>query len=233
MPQLPELPQLETLEPLDAAFFARDPRHVAREILGALLVSSAGGVTAGGRIVEVEAYLGTDDPGSHASTKAVTKRNAVMYGPPGTAYVYFTYGNHHMLNFVCGPEGEAGAVLVRAIEPLLGIEVMRSRRAGRPLHGLANGPGKLCAALGVDLSDNAMTLGAGRLVVYHWQRPRASGVAVSGRVGLSAGHELDLRYYLRGDPFVSRGRAGVSIRPNAMGERERETRERESNERAT
>lgn len=207
-----EPPSLKVLEPVTAEFFTQDPRVVAKGILGSLLVSSARGTEAGGRIVEAEAYLGGSDPGSHAATKEITKRNVVMYGPPGSVYVYFAYGNHHMLNFVCCPQGEAGAVLVRAIEPLIGVEVMRSRRGGRPLHELASGPGKVCAALGVDLSDNATMLGQGRIVVYHWQHPRASDVGVSGRIGLSAGHDLDLRYYVRGDRFVSRGRAGVSTK---------------------
>ena len=207
-----EPPSPKALEPFTAEFFAQDPRAVAKGILGALLVSSIQGIEAGGRIVEAEAYLGSDDPGSHAATKGITKRNAVLYGPPGSVYVYFAYGNHHMLNFVCRPQGEAGAVLVRAIEPLVGVDVMRSRRGGRPLHELANGPGKVCAALDVDLSDNATMLGEGRIVVYHWQHPRASDIEVSGRIGLSAGHDLDLRYYVRDDPFVSRGRAGVSTK---------------------
>ncbi len=137
-------------------------------------MSTAGGVETGGRIVEVEAYLGSHDAGSHAATRGITKRNAVMYGPPGSAYVYFTYGNHHMLNLVCEPEGIAGAVLVRALEPLLGIDVMSGRRRGLPLRELCNGPGKLAAALGVDLSDNGSILGEGRLSVYVWRAATAS-----------------------------------------------------------
>ncbi len=205
-----DTPSLTRLKPFAAEFFAQDPRAVAQGILGSLLVSSARDIETGGRIVEAEAYLGSGDLGSHAATRKITKRNVVMYGPPGSVYVYFAYGNHHMLNFVCCPQGEAGAVLVRAVEPLIGVEVMRTRRGGRPLHELANGPGKVCAALGVDLSDNATMLGEGRIVVYHWQHPRVTDVEISGRIGLSAGHELDLRYYVRGDPYVSRGPAGVS-----------------------
>ena len=121
-------------------FFDRSPELVAPELLGALLVSTAGGVETGGRIVETEAYLGRDDPGSHAATRGITKRNAVMYGPPGSAYVYFTYGNHHMLNLVCEPEGVAGAVLIRAIEPLLGIEVMSGAGAGGRSGSCATAP---------------------------------------------------------------------------------------------
>ena len=193
---------------LTPSFFDRDPALVAPQLLGCVLVSTSGGALTAGRIVETEAYLGTDDAGSHAATHGITKRNAVMYGPPGTAYVYFTYGNHHMINLVCGSVGVAGAVLVRALEPLSGIDEMTSRRHGRSLRELCNGPGKLAQALGIDLSDNATLLGGGRLSVYDGERPPSGDVGVSGRVGLTAGFELDLRYYLKSSPFVSRGRTG-------------------------
>jgi len=191
-----------------AAFFERSPDVVARDLLGAVLVSTAGGVETGGRIVETEAYLGSDDAGSHAATRGITKRNAVMYGPPGSAYVYFTYGNHHMINLVCEPQGVAGAVLIRALEPLLGIEIMTDRRRGLPLKDLCSGPGKLAAALGVDLSDNGSLLGEGRLSVYYGERPTEAQIARSGRVGLSSGHERELRWYVEDSAYVSRGRTG-------------------------
>lgn len=194
--------------PLAPGFFERDPEIVAPELLGCVLASTAGGLLTAGRIVETEAYLGVADAGSHAATRGITRRNAVMYGPPATAYVYFTYGNHHMINLVCGPEGVAGAVLVRALEPLQGLDAMTARRHGRSLRELCNGPGKLAQALGVDLSDNGIALGSGRLSVYDGERPFAQDVAVSGRVGLSSGFELELRYYLKNSPFVSRGRTG-------------------------
>jgi DNA-3-methyladenine glycosylase len=212
---------------LSPDFFARDTTVVARELLGCVLVSTADGETTSGRIVETEAYLGADDPGSHAATRGITKRNAVMYGPPGRAYVYFTYGNHHMLNLVTGPEGVAGAVLIRALEPLEGIDVMMrrrsaSRRSCSPLgvRQVAHGPGKLAAALGVGLSDNGAPLdGSARLSVL---RPRGAApeVAVSGRIGLGSGHEADLRFYIAGDRYVSPARPGprVSKRPKTKGE---------------
>jgi DNA-3-methyladenine glycosylase len=128
---------------LDPSFFDRDPREVAPDLLGKLLVSRADGVSTGGRIVETEAYLGQDDAGSHAATRGVTPRNVVMYGPPGSVYVYFTYGCHHMLNLVCGPEGVAGAVLIRALEPSVGLDIMRQRRSVERDGEIANGPGKL------------------------------------------------------------------------------------------
>jgi len=176
-------------------------------VLGKVLVSRAGGVVTGGRIVETEAYLGRDDAGSHAATKGITKRNAVMYGAPGCAYVYFTYGNHHMLNLVTEEAGIAGAVLIRAIEPQLGIDEMMRRRGGRPLPELTSGPGKVAQALGLDLRDNGSVLGEGNISVFDAPPPKEP-VAASGRVGLSAGHEHALRFYLEGNEHVSRGRTG-------------------------
>jgi DNA-3-methyladenine glycosylase len=198
---------------LPESFFARDTVTVARELLGKVLVSRVGDTVCGGRIVETEAYLGAHDPGSHAATKGVTRRNAVMYGPAGRAYVYFTYGNHHMLNLVTETDGVAGAVLVRALEPLLGGEEMLRRRSGgagtrvRPVD-VANGPGKLAAALGIGLAENGSPIGRGTLAVYDAPVPPERIVA-SGRVGLSAGHESELRFYLEGNSFVSKGRTGA------------------------
>jgi len=194
---------------LSADFFDRDPREVAPDLLGAVIVSTAGGRTTAGTIVETEAYLGSDDPGSHAATRGMTARNAVMYGPPGRAYVYFTYGNHHMLNLVCEPEGTAGGVLLRALEPREGLDVMAGRRRGLPVTHLCDGPGKLAAALGVTLADNAVALGCGALQVYAGARPVPAGeIVVTGRVGLRHGHELPYRYLMRDCPFVSKGRTG-------------------------
>lgn len=196
---------------LGPAFFALDTVHVARELIGCLLVSTKGGTPTGGRIVETEAYLGHDDVGSHAATRGITRRNAVMFEAPGRAYVYFTYGNHHMLNLVTEPEGSAGAVLIRAIEPLIGIEVMTSRRHGKPERELANGPGKLAAALGVDLSDNGSTLGAGPISVHVGAFDEAP-ITTTGRVGLSVGWEAPLRFHLTDSPWVSKGRTGPPSR---------------------
>lgn len=194
--------------PITHSFFDRHPLEVARDLIGCVLTSSAGERLTAGRIAEAEAYLGSHDPGSHASTRGITARNSVMYGPPGSVYVYFTYGNHHMLNLVCEPEGTAGAVLVRALEPLLGVETMEARRGGRALHELCNGPGKLAQALGVDLSDNGSLLGAGRLQVYADERPTRGEIVVTGRVGLTDGHDLPYRVFEMDNPFVSRGRLG-------------------------
>jgi len=193
---------------LEPSFFDRAPDQVASDLIGCHLRSERDGVLTGGTIVETEAYLGSDDPGSHASTKGITNRNKVMYGPPGTVYVYFTYGAHFMLNLVCCAAGEAGAVLIRAIEPTEGLEAMRKRRGGVADARLCDGPGKLAQALAVDLSDNGTRLGSHGLWVYDGERVHADKVAVSGRIGLTAGHELDLRYYLKDSPYVSRARTG-------------------------
>jgi DNA-3-methyladenine glycosylase len=205
---------------LPRSFYERDTVAVARDLLGCTLVSTAEGMTTSGRIVETEAYLGADDPGSHAATKGVTRRNAVMYGPAGRAYVYFTYGSHHMFNVVTEIEGTAGAVLVRALEPMEGLETMAARRAtarrapvpgshsGLSAVGLANGPGKLTAALGIDLACNGAPLdGSATLFIL---RPPATDRAIgaSGRIGLSSGHEMELRFYLEGNRYVSRARPG-------------------------
>jgi DNA-3-methyladenine glycosylase len=195
--------------PLPSAFFDRDPRDVAPDLLGCVLASAGGGVLVGGIIVETEAYLGSHDPGSHAATKDITERNAAMYGPPGSVYVYFTYGIHHMLNLVCDSEGKAGAVLVRALRPTIDIDAMRIRRGGRRLRQLCDGPGKLAQALGVDLTDNTSMLGAAKLQVYAGGRREYGGIDTSGRIGLSSGGELPYRYYFGSSEFVSRGRPGA------------------------
>ncbi len=136
---------------LTPRFFERNPREVARDLLGTIVVSTKDGHRTAGRIVETEAYLGEDDAGSHAATRGITPRNAVMFGPPGHTYVYFTYGNHHMLNIVCDVDGRAGAVLIRALVPLEGFDVMSERRGGREGVELTNGPGKLAAGAGSGL----------------------------------------------------------------------------------
>jgi DNA-3-methyladenine glycosylase len=203
---------------LPPSFYGRDTITVARELLGAVLVSTAGGDVTSGRIVETEAYLGADDAGSHAATRGVTRRNAVMYGPPGRAYVYFTYGNHHMLNFVTEPDGVAGGVLIRALEPLSGLDtMMRRRAAGRrsvsPLtvRDLANGPGKLTAAVGIGLAANGTPLDGSATLSVLMPRGAVGTIASSGRIGLSSGHEMELRFFLEGNPYVSGARPGPRV----------------------
>lgn len=200
---------------LPEAFFERPAEVVAPELLGKVLVAGAREKLTAGLIVETEAYLGAEDPGSHAATKGVTARNRVMYGPPGRAYVYFTYGSHHMLNLVTCAEGTAGAVLVRAVEPLAGVATMVARRGGRTGVEVTNGPGKLAQAFGIHLGHNGSVLSRD-LGVYDAPSPRPGEAGVSGRIGLTAGHELQLRFFLLGNRYVSRGRPGRTPRKKLL-----------------
>jgi DNA-3-methyladenine glycosylase len=178
----------------------------ARRLLGCHLVSTVGGRTVAGRIVETEAYLGRPDPASHARERVGrTRRNDPMFGPPGTAYVYFVYGMHWCFNVVAAPEGEPQAVLIRALEPVFGEDVMRERRGGA--RDLTNGPGRLCAALGIDGALNGHALShAPLLLLEPCVRPEAE-VAVSGRIGIREAESWPLRFFYRGHRHVSRGKA--------------------------
>ena len=200
---------------LPRSFYGGDALEVAPLLLNKLLVRGR----RIGRIVEVEAYRGADDPASHAY-RGPTRRNATMFGPPGRLYVYFTYGMHWCANVVCGPEGVAQAVLLRALAPLSGLEEMRrARSAGRaprtdrPLgdRHLASGPARLCQALGITRDDDGADLVRGdrrlRVLDDGIAPPRRPGI--SGRVGLSSAAELPWRFFLAGDPHVSRGPAPV------------------------
>jgi DNA-3-methyladenine glycosylase len=198
------------VRPLPRAFFVRDPRRVARELLGKVLVRrEEDGTTLTGRIVEVEAYLGERDPAAHAASGR-TLRNAVLFGPPGHAYVYFIYGNHYCLNVSCEPKGLAGCVLFRALEPLTGIEQMaRGRgiefRGPKDLVKLTSGPGRLCEAFGITRSrDNEgdLTSDANNLWIGDGGY-RARGIAITPRIGIVKASDKPLRYLLRGNAFVS------------------------------
>jgi DNA-3-methyladenine glycosylase len=185
-------------------FYARDSRIVARQLLGKVLRRDDG---RSARIVEVEAYRGERDPGSHAF-RGMTARNEVMFGPAGHLYVYFTYGMHWCANAVCGEEGEGTAVLLRAGAPLEGIDRMREVRPGRREVDLANGPAKLCQAFGIDRTFDGADLVTGdrgiTIVDDGVRPPRRPGN--STRIGLSAGQDHPWRWWLPGDAHVSRGR---------------------------
>jgi DNA-3-methyladenine glycosylase len=189
--------------PLARAFYARGSVAVARGLLGRLLVcATAPGVTAG-RIVEVEAYGGEDDPASHARP-GPTPRNASMYGPPGHAYVYFTYGMHHCLNLVTGCEGRAAAVLIRALEPVAGLALMRARRGPVPDARLAGGPGCVAQALGLDRRHDGLDLAGPRLWVSDLAPVRAGlAIARGPRVGIRVGLDRAWRFWLEDHPCVS------------------------------
>ena len=152
------------------------------------------------RVTEVEAYDGQNDPGSHAY-RGRTPRNAVMFGPPGHLYVYFTYGMHHCCNVVTGPRGSSSAVLLRAGEVVEGIEVARNRRPGASDRDLARGPARLCRALGIDREQDGAELSAGP--VLHLSADPAGPVSTGPRVGLRGASDRPWRFWLTGEPTVS------------------------------
>jgi DNA-3-methyladenine glycosylase len=207
----PEMPrsQVAAFEPLPRSFFARDPRKVARQLLGKILVRDSEGTQLSGRIVEVEAYLGTDDPAAH-SAAGRTLRNAVLFGPPGHAYVYFIYGNHYCLNVSCEPEGKAGSILFRALEPLSGIEEMaRARkisiRGPQDWPKLTAGPGRLCQAFGITrIRDNGCDLTSRSSGLWlASDRHRAPSISQGPRIGITKAAEMPFRFFLRRNAFVS------------------------------
>src|SRR5246127_5662436 len=209
MPRLKTVLTSTEIHPLTRPFFARDPRRVARQLLGKILIRDAPASRLTARIVEVEASLGADDPAAH-SAAGRTARNAVLFGPPGYAYVYFIYGNHYCLNVSCEPEGQAGGVLFRALEPLSGIDQMANAR-GLALRGpedwpkLTSGPGRLCQAFGITRTrDNGcdLTSAAGSLWIGD-DGFRARGIVLTPRIGITKAAALPLRYFLARNPFVS------------------------------
>ena len=190
--------------PLARSFYHRPTIEVARDLLGKILVHGpTGGLTAG-RIVETEAYLGTGDAAAHAA-RGLTRRTQVIFGPPGHAYVYLIYGMYECLNIVAEAEGIAGCVLIRALEPMAGIEKMRKRRsAARGVEDLANGPGKLTLAMGITRRHNGADLTCGPLMVYAPDTHEPFAIAVSPRIGISQSRELPLRFSIAQNRFVSR-----------------------------
>jgi DNA-3-methyladenine glycosylase len=194
-----------TGSPLPASFYARPTIQVARGLLGQILISDIGGRRTAGRIVETEAYLGPHDPASHAFGHRRTARTEVMYGRPGTAYVYFTYGMHWCLNAVTERLGFPAAVLIRALEPLEGLPVMRRRRGRGGVRDadLCAGPARLCQALGITGRENGGLLTNGRLRIVRDRRRRAP-VAVTGRVGITDAADWPLRFVIAGSEWLSR-----------------------------
>lgn len=198
---------------LPRSFFNRDPREAARDLLGKLIVRKRGKQVLAGRIVEVEAYLGNGDAAAHAAAGR-TPRNAVLWGPPGHAYVYFIYGVHYCLNISCLPDGEAGCVLVRALEPVAGLGEMARARGLHELHSgsvhdlrkLTSGPGRLCQALGItrprDNGKDMLSLNSDLQVMQDNFLP--DEIAVTPRIGITKSAEMPLRFAIQGNRFVSR-----------------------------
>jgi DNA-3-methyladenine glycosylase len=202
-------PQLRI--PLPREFYARDPRRVARELLGKVLVNKIGKRFLAARLVEVEAYFG-NDPAAH-SFVGRTARNEVLFGPPGFAYVYFIYGNHYCLNVSCMPDGVGGGILFRAAEPLIGLEEMARARAlvlpaiavRSALRQLTSGPGRLAQAFGITReSDNGKDLTNPRSGLFIADDGHRVGrILLTPRIGVSKAADRKLRYIVAGNPFVS------------------------------
>jgi DNA-3-methyladenine glycosylase len=203
--------------PLPRTFYTRDPRVVSRELLGKVLVRREGTRILAARIVEVEAYLGKNDPAAH-SAAGRTKRNAVLFGPPGHSYVYFIYGNYDCFNVSCLPDGQAGGVLFRALEPLLGVKEMSrargifinvdgNRYVTRDLRKLTSGPGRLAEAFGITRErDNGKDLTSARSDLFitddGYTPPR---MRTTPRIGITKAARRPLRFLIVGNEFVSRG----------------------------
>jgi DNA-3-methyladenine glycosylase len=205
---------------LPRAFYARPTLDVARDLLGLVLVHKRRGVLTSGVIVEVEAYIGENDPACHAAP-GPTRRNAPLYGTPGHAYVYLNYGIYSLVNVVTEASGSPAAVLIRALEPLEGIDVMRRRRAraakGRralpnagalPPDGICRGPGNLTMAMGISLAENRLDLLGDRLYVED-RGLRVGPIAWGPRIGIRVGTDAPWRAWVRGHPAVS----GAGARP--------------------
>ena len=206
---------VDTHDRLDRTFFARPARAVARDLLGKHLVRQLSDVTIKGMIVEVEAYCDADQPdlachGDRANNGNPTDRTRVMFGPPGHAFVYFTYGMHWMFNFVTGKKGEANAVLLRAIEPLMGEQIIATNREGQPRQQWTNGPAKLAQALEIDKSMNGANLCAPDSVIWveagQWND--SDKILCGPRIGLGKTPEpwlsIPWRFWIAGNSFVSR-----------------------------
>ena len=199
---------------LPLAFYARPTLEVARDLIGKTLSRrTAEGVTAG-VIVETEAYVAAIDPAAHGY-RGKTPRNAVMFGPPGRAYVYFTYGMHHCLNIVTEGEGVAAAVLLRALEPTAGIALMRSRRGERIAdRDLARGPGRLCAALALTLADNGLDLCGDALWLEDTPDfPPNAPIAATPRIGIAQAADWPWRFVLADSPWVSGRKVTLAHKP--------------------
>lgn len=189
------------LVPVTQEFYARDTNQVAKDLLGCYIVHhSPEGITAG-MIVETEAYLQHGDPACHTS-RGMTKRNQVMFGQPGLAYVYFTYGMHYCFNVVTNEAGVGDAVLLRALQPLAGVPLMQSRRHKEKLTDLCSGPAKLVQAMGITKEHNGSNLITGPINIYPGAPVEA--IVTTTRIGIKVGEELPYRYYIKDNPYISR-----------------------------
>jgi DNA-3-methyladenine glycosylase len=191
-------------EQLKENYFFQDTLALARSLLGRMLIHRSPEGTTSGIIVETEAYLSRNDPACHAA-RGKTKRNATMFGPPGRAYVYFIYGMYYCFNVVSNAEGIGEAVLIRALEPVEGLELMEKRRKkSRSLFSLTNGPGKLCAAMGIDKRLNGLPLFSSPLYLGKGKAINPDSIKSSGRIGINQAQDKPWRFFIEGNLFVSR-----------------------------
>lgn len=186
---------------LGTKFYNRDAKVVAQDLLGCYLMTDLPEGKAIGKIVETEAYLSIGDLSSH-SFRGLTKRNRTMFGPPGYAYVYFTYGMHYCVNVVTREKGVGEAVLIRALEPVEGIDIMKRRRGVMDIKNLCNGPAKLTQSLGINLTHNGYCINCGPIAIL----PKAEPVEVvtTTRIGIIKSSDLPLRFYIQGNPYISK-----------------------------
>ncbi|MEP0859968.1 MAG: DNA-3-methyladenine glycosylase [Ignavibacterium sp.] len=201
--------QIHSSKKLSREFYTRPVLKVAKELLGKILVKKERGKVLAGKIVEVEAYDGKFDEASH-SYKGKTKRNEVMFREGGYFYVYFTYGVHHCCNVVTGKEGHGAAVLIRAVEPLTGIETMAMRRFGirkineKQFYNLCNGPGKICEAFAFDRTHSGLDLTGNKVFIIDAPLLKKSEIGISKRIGISKSVELPWRFFIKASKFLSR-----------------------------
>lgn len=186
-------------------FYDEDTAVVARKLLGKILIKKIKGKWTGGEIIETEAYMGRDDPASHAARRR-TRANEAMFGPVGCAYVYFIYGMYYCFNAVAydTKSQPSGAVLIRALKPLINVDEMKKRRKKQHLKELTSGPGKLCQALNITRKENGIPLWKGKLLIIENRPPPDSEIVRNKRVGITKGTEQLLRFYVSNCPLVSR-----------------------------
>jgi DNA-3-methyladenine glycosylase len=189
---------------LPREFNARDTDRGARDLLGCVLETRVRGAVTAGRIVEVEAYVGPHDPAAHGYRWRRTARNARLFGPPGSCYVYFIYGAHWFANVVTERDGYPSAVLLRALEPLAGLDVMARRRGTHQPMLLCSGPGRLCQALGITRGLNGASLLGPRIRIRRAGKPAGLRITVGPRIGISRAADWPLRFCVEGSPCLSR-----------------------------
>ena len=196
--------RLQRATTLPVAFFRRPAETVAAELLGMEVLTSVEGEITSGRIVETEAYLGYDDPASHGYLHRRNARNQALFGPPGTWYVYLSYGMHWCANLVCQKSGLASAVLLRALEPVEGLEIMRRRRGGVPDGDLCSGPGKLCQAMGITRELDGQRITQSAAIVRSSAMSERLHVAAGPRIGITKAVDWPLRFCVAGSAWTSR-----------------------------